>query len=357
MSKKLALAAAVAATALSLPVSPVPVMVPVAALRVHPLLEHAPRLGPKDPRYLAMRASWRESGVRPTIFITPTGEIADGRHRYWDALDEGDEEMAAIVVDPENVASIILGAVTGRAHTTKAVQAYLCQPIIAPALEQARARRAAMMDAGLKKKLPPVETVEDLAERLGISETYLKQADRIHQAFANETRFDFNNPPAAAASLIFDTPEEIAEFKTTPGGRKKRSMTLRQYFEPRILDDENPMPLAQVLTGIGYFLNGAPEKSAGKAPKRNSHLHVFTSSWSLLSKSAPRWDKLDADDQAIAMNAVDKAFKKVPTVMLDMMAETAKRELRARKTAHRSASEAIDDLPEVHPTAESAENS
>jgi hypothetical protein len=345
MSKKLALAAAVAAAVLNLPVSPVPVMVPVAALRVHPLLEHAPRLAAKDPRYLAMRASWRESGVRPTIYITPSGEIVDGRHRYWDALDEADDEMAAIVVDPANVASIILGAVTGRNHTTKAVQAYLCQPIIAPALEQARARRAAMLDAGLKKKLPPIETVEDLAERLGISETYLKQADRIHAAFQNETKFDFNNPPAAAASLVFDTPEEIAEFKTSAGGRKKRSLTLRQYFEPRILDDENPMPLAQVLTGIGYFLNGAPEKTAGKPPKRNSHLHVVISGWSLLAKSAPRWKKLTGDDLESATKAIEKTFQKLPGDLLKMLLATAKRELRRRT----SSEEPAGTSPEAEP--------
>lgn len=321
--------------------APQQVTVRVDALKVHPLLEDAPRLPKKDPRYTAMKASWEESGVIPSIFVTPDNEIVDGRHRYWFAQENGIEELHAQVVDPSQVPSIILGALSGRNHATKAQLAYLASPALAAAFEAARERRAKIVESGGKARLPPVANADELAERLGVSETYLKQAQRIHEAFSNETLFDFANPPAAAASLIFDSPEEIAEYTTTPGGRKKRKLTLRGFFEPKILDPENPLSLGDVLKGIGYFLNGAAEKSSGKAPTRNSHLHVFTSSWKMMSKSAPRWGKISPEDRDAAARDIEKGLAKFPEGLLEFMRVKIAAQLRARKNA-----EKIDDLPE-----------
>ena len=115
--------------------APQQVTVRVDALKVHPLLEDAPRLPKKDPRYTAMKASWEESGVIPSIFVTPDNEIVDGRHRYWFAQENGIEELHAQVVDPSQVPSIILGALSGRNHATKAQLAYLASPALAAAFE------------------------------------------------------------------------------------------------------------------------------------------------------------------------------------------------------------------------------
>lgn len=295
--------------------------VSVADLTIHPILQDAPHLAKKDPRYLAMKASWEESGVVPTILITPSGEIVDGRHRYWFAKEQGAQEIDAKVIDPTQVPSIIVGALSGRNHGTKSQIAYLSAPALQAAFEQARARRELIQKSGGRAKLPPVESAEDLAERLGINETYLKQAQRIHEAFANETKFDFNNPPAAAVGLLFDTPEEIAEYQT-PGGRKKRSLTLRAYLEPRILAAENPLSLGDCLKAIGYFINGGPEKSAGQPPKRNSHLHVLDSGWKTLAKAAPRWEKLSAVDREEAEKSLAKALAKFPRGLLVILGAT-----------------------------------
>lgn len=295
-------------------------------LSIHPLLTDAPRLEKKDPRYLAMKASWEES-VIPPILVTPTNEIVDGRHRYWFALEQGMDSIPVLVVNPEQVPSIILGALGGRNHLSKAQMAYLAAPLLDAALEQCRTRRLAIIQSGGKTKLPPIESHEDLAERVGVAATYLKQAVRIHEAFVNETRWDFSNPPADAAALLLDKPIDT---EITAGGRKKRKLTFREYFEPRILDGEDPMSLGDVLKGISYFLSNGPKLAAGKPPVRNSHLHMFVASWRDMAKTAKRWEKLSDEDRDEAGSLLEKTLKKWPAGLLDYLAARARAELRDR---------------------------
>ena len=136
----------------------------VADLSIHPILHDAPHLAKKDPRYLAMKASWEESGVIPTILITPSGQIVDGRHRYWFAKDQGAELIDAKVIAPNQVPRIIVGALSGRNHGTKSQIAYLSAPALQAAFEQARTRRELIQKSGGKAKLPPVESAEDLGD-------------------------------------------------------------------------------------------------------------------------------------------------------------------------------------------------
>jgi hypothetical protein len=296
-------------------------------LSIHPLLTDAPRLAKKDPRYLGMKSSWEESGVIPPILVTPDLEIVDGRHRYWFAQDQNMETVTALVIDPNQVPSIILGAIGGRNHLSKAQMAYLAAPLLAAALEQCRERRLRVLKSGGKTKLPEIATPEELAERIGVNPEYLRQAAKIHEAFANETTWDFSNPPAEAAALLLDNPNDP---EITAGGRKKRKLTFRAYFEPRILDAEHPLSLGDVLKGIGYFLSGAPEKTAGKAPTRNSHLHMFVAGFKNFAKTAIRWDKLSPEDKDAADLTVEKALKKMPAELLENLALRARKELQQR---------------------------
>lgn len=262
---------------------------PVAGLTIHPAIADDPRLAPKDSRYQAMQHAWRESDSIPPIFVTPSGQIVDGRHRFWFAQDEELEEVPCIEVSEEEVPLIVLQGLTGKNHTTKGQRAYLAAPKLAAAFEAGQARRVQILQSRGKTRLPVVPNAEDLAEKLGISRDLLNQARRIHDAF----------------------------------GKNKK---LRKEWEPKILDAEEPMGLGSVLQGIG----GA-EATKGK-PKlvRNSALRNFSVGWRNLTKPAVHWTKWSQEERETATESVRSAIAKMPPEILEVVASAIRA---ARKQA------------------------
>lgn len=73
-------------------------------------------------------------------------------------------------------------------HFTDGQRAYITARDHAAEIEAARARRLAYLRSGGRAKQLPGRTHEALAHDLGFSETLLKQAVRIRQAFAADDR-------------------------------------------------------------------------------------------------------------------------------------------------------------------------
>ena len=255
---------------------------PLAELTIHERISKMARLAKHDPRYKAMKAAWIESGIIPPIYVTPKGEIADGRHRFWFAQDAQLDTIGCIEVAEDEVPMAALNGLAGRNQQTKGQIAYFATPLLQAAFAAARSKRLAILASKGKAQLPAVATMEDIAAQLGIGDDTLRQASKIHAAFHADPK-------------------------------------LRKEWEPKILDPDEPMGLGFVCAGIG---GQTKTKGAQRKPARNSHLNNFTVGWKNLSKTSLRWAHWEAGEKDTAAEAVRQAVVRMPDELLDVMAAT-----------------------------------
>ncbi|MBN8246214.1 MAG: ParB N-terminal domain-containing protein [Verrucomicrobia bacterium] len=273
---------------------------PLEGLTIHPAIADDPHLDSKDPRYIAMRTAWRESGVIAPIHVTPEGKIVDGRHRYWYAQDEGWEEIPCIEVSEAEVPLVIIQGLIGKNHVTKGQRAFLAAPKLESAFQAAVERRVQILQSGGKSKLPVVPSVEDMAERLGIGRELLGQARRIHAAFAEP----------------------------------KVGKLLKKEWEKRILDPEEPMGLGAVLQGIGGAM---ATKGKPKKPARNSALNNFLAGWKNLTAPAKHWAKWTEVDRDMVVDGIRTNLAKLPDEVLDAVAAGIRHVRKAKSAAAKAA--------------------
>lgn len=266
---------------------------PLSELSIHPRIANMPRLAKGDPRYRAMKSAWIESGIVPPIYVTKDGQIADGRHRFWFAQDMQLDDVSVIEVTEDEVPMVVLNGLAGRNHQTKGQRAYFAIPYLQGALDAARSRRLAILASKGKAKLPPVDTMEALAEQIGISDDTMRQASKIHQAFEADPK-------------------------------------LRKEWEPKILDPEEPMGLGFVCAGIGGQKKTKGDK---RKPKRNSALSNFAAAWKNLTKPAKSWEKWTEEDKETAVEAISTAVAKLPDELLEEVAAAIRTARKANKQA------------------------
>ena len=261
-------------------------------LTIHPAIAGMPRLAQDDPRYLAMKATWAETGFIPPICITEAGQIVDGRHRYWFARDMAMSTIPVVEVSSHEVASIVISGICGKNHTTKGQRAYLAVPFMQGAFEEVQLRRLATLQSGGKQKFTQLPDAEGLATRLGISVEILKQARRLH-----------------------------AEFQKSPD--------LRAEFEPRILAAEDPIGLGAALAGIAGKVS-TENKPRGET--RNTALHNWGVAWKNVCAAANRgWSRWSAEEKGEASETLAREITQLPDEALEKTAEAARAELKARK--------------------------
>lgn len=256
------------------------VELPLAELTIHAAIADDVRLDKRDPRYLAMKAAWRESGTFPPLYVTAEKEIVDGRHRYWFAKEEGHDTVQCVEVPAEEVPLIVLQGLVGKNHLTRGQRAYLATPKLAGAFQAAIDQRIAYLNSGGKTRTDAAASVEALAEQLGVSDELLRQARKLHELFAEG----------------------------------KEGKALRKEWEPKILDGEEPLGLGAALQGIG---GQRSTKGAPKKPARNSALRNFIVGWKNLSKPAAHWEKWDDETRELAVDGLRDAVAKLPEPVLE----------------------------------------
>ncbi len=271
---------------------------PVGDFSIHPLVANDPRLAPRDPRYLRMQAAWEEQDGCPAVYATAAARVVDGRHRLWWLQQAGAEEVPWIEVTEEEAPLVALAQLLGRNHLTKGQQAYVAAPKLALAFRAAQQRRLAILQSGGRLKLPPVQDSAALADRLGICETLLKQARRLHDAFH--------------------------------GGDGER---LRKEWEPKILDAETPVGLGAALAGIA---GAAATRGYARQPVRNTALNNLVVGLRNLVRPAGRWLKFDAAGRELVLRTMEDSFSKLPPDVLEAI-DAAIRSARARLSAQHTA--------------------
>lgn len=275
---------------------------PIKSLTIHAAIADDPRMAAADPRYRAMKTAWAEQGGCPPIYVTASGAIVDGRHRFWWLVDAGEDTAPCIEVSEDEVFTIILGAIAGRNHQTQGQRAYFAAAKLEPALEAAKARRDDQLRAGGKVKLPPLPTADEFAEQLHLGRNLLFQARRLHDLFADGK----------------------------PGAK------LRKEWEPKLLDAEEPVGLGAALAGIA---GAGATKGKGK-PDRNSALNNWEAGWKNLVNPAKKFASWDDEQRDYAAESLRKTLTKLPGEVLELVIASA-----------RAAKKAVD-AASAEPTAE-----
>lgn len=257
-------------------------------LSVHPAARHQPEWADDDSRFEHLIESIRDQGIVCPVVVDPEDRIVDGRHRWRAAKRLQIPSVPVQVCDRDEVSSIILSTLIQRRHYTPGQIAYLAFPAFEGAYEEACRRRL----AALKKNtngLKPAKTVQDLAAEIGVSRDLFLDAAKLHEKFAK-------NPD------------------------------LRAQFEPRILDQHDPIGLGAAVAGIGG--QGATK---GKDRPQPRQLELFVAAWDTIKTRLATWEKLDADSREQVVPAIRETVAAMPDDLRKQLRAEIDRAERASK--------------------------
>ena len=272
-------------------------------LVIHPALKSQPRLS--DDQLLSWRKGMKRRGesATPAIYVTADNQIVDGRHRFWCAKKLGWKTIPAIMVKDEEICSLIFETLANRRHYSKGQLAYIIAPMIDEIFAEAKKRQMTGTAA-----TPNTETPESIAAGLGISYRVLLQAREIHDYFDTDK-----------AKRTLTDRDEVTE----------KNVTLKEFFEPRILLVEDPEAprtraygLGAVLAGIKQILTleqreGAGRSHGGGRPERvEKQLQLFGTAMTGLQNKFVYWTKWDEDTRTEAIKALPPVIEKMPRELL-----------------------------------------
>lgn len=235
-----------------------------AELRPHPLNQSMPRWNPDSDEWLSFVADIRRHGIRVPIQITSRHEVVDGETRRLAAQTLGLAQIPCVVVPDEELSETFIRELLHRRNLTKGQRAYLSYRVLESMVATSRERGLRRLKRGTEA--PGVDSV-DARENIGGSEAFARsmgfgrdlyfQARRLHEAFAAE-------------------PE------------------LREEFEPRILDLDDPIGLGACLAGIA---GRRSTKDQEKRHRADEQMELFSEAWTVLGKRFDYWTKLGDDDR------------------------------------------------------------
>lgn len=266
-------------------------------LSIHPVAKGLPEWGKEDPRFIALLEDIRTRGIDQPLIIDKQNRIMDGRHRWRAAKQLQLDEVPVIVRSEEEVFGIVVNSLLQRRHHTKSQLAYLTYPLMKDAFDEAHRRMLENLKKGNNSRSTlsglRAKTVEDLADQIGISRALFFQAKEVHQVFGKD--------------------QAKYEFQTDDGPIEK--LTLKEFFERRILDAEKPAGLGAVLAGIAGM-----KATKGKAKHNPEQLDLFEGAFDVLSKRFVYWQKFDAEDKAKCKEIIRHTVAAMPQ---DLRAEFA----------------------------------
>lgn len=290
-------------------------------MRVHPLHKVLPTVQMDSIEWHAFMDAASAAGPEglPPIYVTPEGFIIDGERRWRAARQLQWPRIACVIRQDWEAAALIVDSLLGQRHYSKGAKVYLCLALLKEFVQSAETRRLSNLKRGIKTLEKPLNLpkhterasgkgLDDLAARLGVGTTVMDQAVRIRK--------------------LFELPSlQNHKFHFQDGTEK----TLREHFEPRILDAEEPMGLGEVLKGIGWFVDANGKPLEHSAPARNSHLFYWDRGWKGWAKSCGRWEGLDNGQRAQAIAVVKDVVRDVPDQVIALLQDVASEEKKRRR--------------------------
>jgi len=260
-------------------------------LRLHPLAA-IPRWGKDTAEWDAFIRDIASHGVQHPVIILHDGTVVDGWTRVLAARALQLPTVPVSVIHPETAIETILRELLLRRNLAKSQLAYAAYPLIAPAHQEAVARKLSTFEQNFRNPLQTSEVhsvhcrdekggVEAISARFGISRRLFFQAADIHKTFSEH-------------------PE------------------LREQFEPSIYDPEHPAGLGAVLAGIGSLLAQRRRESAGvvhpggRPGERARQLELFTQTIQDVISRWEYWQKFDEDTRSAHWRAVRAKAAELP---------------------------------------------
>lgn len=282
-----------------------------ADLTIHPDKKLIPDdWGNQDPRFIAFVEDVRERGIDQPLIVDAESRVLEGRRRLRAARQLQFEKVPVIV--REDVFGVMIGGLLQRGHYSKGGLAYLLYPLLQKGFEEARRRRLELLkkpnDSRSTLSVLPGKSVEHFSEHIGVSRVVLFQAQQVHQAFHKDTaKYEFGDDDGPI-----------------------RWMTLREYFEPRILEQEKPAGLGAVLAGIAGM-----KATKGKGKTNPAQLQLFEEVFDTLTKRFTYWSKFDEESKRKMKPVIVNAIAAMP----QDLCEEIEAALKARKKAQQKREE------------------
>lgn len=223
-------------------------------LRLHPLQKKYIAEPDKDaPEWLSFVDGLSAAGVEgiPPIFVTHDGQIMEGGRRWRAAKQLGWPELQCQVRPAEDAAAIIVESLLGQRNLQRCVKVYIAITLLEEFVESAEHRRllhlrnkVKTLEKPLISNLSKPESQRALAEKFGVSQPTILQAQRVQELF--------HNPDC----------KELLKFWSKPSSPKPPSIEVlrveqkrwREMLEPQLLSGEKN--LWNVISHIGGDLPG-----------------------------------------------------------------------------------------------------
>ena len=227
-------------------------------IRPHVCLRHFPRWDPNGPKAMALRASLQTSGLCQPVQMTGRQEIVDpDSFERWRAAKMLQLRAIPALIIPEELAHYaFVSALFHRHHLTLGARVFLVLSLHPQLVLESEERRR-----------------RNFANSLDILEGHSVPIERSFLSVAAYLKTGYSTVKKAAELLrLFDKYADREFEFTVRGGADdgaRVSMTLRDYFLPKLLEEEegdehseNRMGLGAILKAIGYLTS----RSAHQTP-------------------------------------------------------------------------------------------
>lgn len=205
---------------------------PVKDIKIAPLIRDQPRWSDDDARFISLVRDIKERGIQEPLRVDESGLLWDGFDRLRAAKRAKLQEVPVLQCQSTEGPDIAFGSFIQRKHATKGQRIYAAYPYFKAKHEAVKDRALAVRQNGGKELVTAAtESIEAMADELGVSRDLFLQAAKLHELFAAQ-------------------PE------------------LREEFEPKIMDDDEPISLGGAIAGIkgrqATFENKRPASKGGQ---------------------------------------------------------------------------------------------
>jgi hypothetical protein len=271
-----------------------------AELSIHPVIKGIPTWDKEDARYKAMVEDVRARGIDQALIIDSENRILDGRHRWKIAKDLQLASVPVLIKKQDEVLGVAVNSLLQRKHYTKGQLAYILAPLLEDAFQESERRRLSKLAQNadnlrceFSSQRP--KTAGEWADQIGISARLFQQARELHELFRKH-------------------PEK--RDLTDEDGVREEMITLRTFYEARILREEKPYGLGAVKAGIMASLS--PNNRSQREPKQ---MELFGQAFGDL---AVRWKRVVAHGPEEAREAVKTYVAGLPEDLCEVIESAIK---------------------------------
>jgi hypothetical protein len=269
-------------------------------LKLHPMKSRTPRRPKDDPTFGPFVEDVRARGIQVPLICVEPDLIVDGEDRWIAAKRLRLTQVPIAFCQPDEVASVILSSLM-RKHHSKGALAYVLFPVIEPAFNESRERRLRNLRKGQQTPESALSalsgtTVEDFADRIGVGRRLLMQAKEVRTELERDT----------------------AQYEFQDEGEP---MTLKEYYEPRLLSygEEKPLGLGAILAGIAGL-----RATGGKHRPDPKQLELFESAFDTLKTRFSYWKKFDEAARSKCREVIRNTVAAMPHDLRDELAAAIK---------------------------------